>query len=86
MEPQCRLQILQEPHGDPLNIAQRGMESHETFKILLKTAWSRMEPHGTTVYTLNTAGVAWRPFKYNLEMHGAAWRPLKYCLKMHGAA
>ena len=32
-----------------------------------------MEPHEATLYTSNTTGAVWRPFKLNLEMHGATW-------------
>ena len=30
-------------------------------------AWSHL------VYTSNTTGAVWRPFKRSLEMHGASW-------------
>ena len=36
-----------------------------------------MEPHGATLYTLNTTGAVWRPFKLSLEMHGAAWNRMQ---------
>ena len=39
-----------------------------------------MEPHGhgATLYTSNTTGAVWRPFKLSLEMDGAAWRRMEW--------
>ena len=54
-----------------------------------------MEPHGATLYTSNSTGAVWRPFKLSLEMDGATlstsnttgavWRPFKLNIEMHGA-
>ena len=51
--------------------------------------------HGATLYTSNSTGAVWRPFKLSLEYGaalstlnttGAVWRPFKLSLEMHGAA
>ena len=47
-----------------------------------RTAWSCVEPHGATVYTLNTTGAICRPFKLGLEMHGAAWSRMEPSSKL----
>ena len=49
----------------------------ETLSIRFRHAWSRMEPHGATVYTSNTTGAVWKSFKLGLEMHGAAWNRME---------
>ena len=41
-----------------------------------------MEPHGATLYTSDTTGAVWKPFKLGLEMHEAAWNRME----PHGAA
>ena len=46
MKPQCKLQILQEPHGHLLNKSRDALTRMETFEILFKDAWSCMEPQG----------------------------------------
>ena len=48
-----------------------------------------MESHGATVYTSNTTGAAWKPFKLSLEIqshmepHGPAWSSMELPYKRH---